>query len=201
MGKKRLQWNKYLKSYFSKLLEDNNIQNLVYEITEEMILSYIYNDSEGCDELTKKFAGYIIKEIGSEAYESRIRFSITSMIRMQKRPKISTLEITRQLANIYKEHLEFNNGFFSYAFAEKNMIEIDVYVPVWNEAYLRAVTIEMAENCYRNVAVNLLDVMVEKLLEMTIDLFNKEHAMKEKNKVNDKIKELTHLKSIIKEFS
>lgn len=201
MGKQRLQWNKYLRRYFTNLLENDNIQKLVYDITERKILSYIYQDPEGCDELTRQFAEYIIKEIGSEAYESKIRFSITAMINMQKRPKISPYELSRHLAYIYKDQLKFDGSLSESIFSNKNKkIKVEVYGETWNDAYLRAVSEELAENCYRNVAVNLLDNMVEKLLEMTIDMFNKENAIKEKNKVNDKVKTLKELKEIIADY-
>jgi len=200
LGKKRMQWNNYLRKYFAALLGDNNIQNMVYTITEGLILKYINSDPD-CDhdELTSTFAEYIVKEIGSEAYESKIRYSITAMINTEKRPHISQVEVCRHLAQMFKYHMTFKNGPFA-GFSSKKKIRIEIYSEYFNEAYLLAVAEKLSENIYRNVAVNLLDRMVEKLLEMTIDMFNKEQATRQQSKVSDKIQKLKDLKKIIDEF-
>lgn len=199
LGRKRLQWNKYLRSYFNTLLADQNIQNLVYEITESMILKYIYADIDSNDGLTRKFAEYIIKEIGSNAYESKIRFSIEAMINIEKRPTISLIEICRYLNQMYPQKFTFEGGFLEEMFSRKR-VQIELYGEAWNKAYLKAVSAKLSENIYRNVAVNLLDIMVEKLLEVTIDMFNKDNAEKEKTRIDAKIQKLKQLKAIINNF-
>lgn len=201
LGEKRLDWNKYLQRYFDSLLHDHNIQDIVYQITEDLLLKYIYEDPAGSDELTRKFAEYMIKEIGSQAYESKIRYSIEAMINTEKRPNISNVEVIRQVSKIYPEHFKYVGGLNDFWNKSKKQLEIEIYGPVWNIAYLRAVSDKLAENCYRNVAVNLLDKMIEKLLEMTIDMLNTENAIREKNKVNEKIKKLQELKATILEYS
>ena len=100
-GKHRLQWNKSLGRFFGSLLKDDKIQGIVYDITIDRVLTYIKSDPEGADELTHKFAEYIVGEIGSKAYEENIQFSITSMINTEKRPNISLI-VRAQL----KESLE-----------------------------------------------------------------------------------------------
>ena len=200
MGKKRLLWNNYLRKYFASLLSDNNIQNLVYQITEQKILEYIFKDPEGIDDLTKRFSEYIIREIGSEAYESKIKFSIQAMINTEKRPHVSLLEIVRQFTTLFPNYFRFQKGILG-RFKKNYQLELEVYSYEWNRAYLQAVSNQLADNIYRNVSVNLLDRMVEKLLEMTIDMFNKENALKEKNKVNDKIQKLKEIRSIISSFN
>lgn len=201
MGKKKLSWNRYLNRYFQNLLVDDNIENTVYEITETMILKYLHDTDHGeIDELTRKFSEYIVKEIGSEAYEEKMRFSMRSLINLEKRPHISLNEMIRELSQLYKEKLIFKGGIMEFFRGNKQKIEVEIYGEEWNYAYLRVVAEKLTENFYRNVAVNLLDQMVEKLLEMTIDMFNKENAMKEKNRVTDKINQLQELKENISKF-
>ncbi len=197
-GKKRIKWNKYLRTYFSTLLHDNKIQDLVYEITEREILDYIKNDPECNDELTQKFAEYIVKEIGGEAYNSHIKYSIETMIKTEQRPNIPLTELCRHLAQLYPEYLSFNSSVLSNMFRDNRRIKIDVYGNEWSVAYLRAIADNLAENCYRNVSVNLLDKMVQKLLEMTLDMFNKDHVAKEQNKVTEKINKLEELRTIVR---
>jgi len=201
LGKKRVQWNRQLNTYFSKLLTDDNIHTLIHNITETRLLEYIYNDPEGFDDLTKKFAEYMIKEISDEAYESKIKYSITAMLNLEKRPQVSIYEISRYIAQMYPAYFTFTGKFFEFYSRESKKLNVEVYGDEWNEAYLKVVTDNLTENCYRNVAVNLLDRMVEKLLEMTMDLFNRENALKEQNKVTDKINKLNEIKEIISSYA
>ena len=196
-GKKRLNWNKDLSKYFSKLLTDDNIHKIIYEVTHEALLEYLYNDVEQVDELTKKFAEYMVTEIGNEAYESKIKYSITAMLNIEKRPQVSMFEMTRYFAQMHPEYFTFTGNFMESFTKNRSKLKIEVYGKEWNNAYLRVVSDKLIENCYRNVAVNLLDRMVEKLLEMTIDIFNKDHALKEQNKVREKTDKLTEIRNIV----
>jgi GTP-binding protein EngB required for normal cell division len=203
LGKKRLQWNKYLNAYFSRLLSDDNIHNIVHDITEKLLLEYIYNDVEGCDDLTKKFAEYMIKEIGNSAFESKIKYSITATLNLEKRPHISIFEVIRYIAQMYPKHFTFQGRYFEWLDRTNSTqkLRVEVYSAEWNEAYLRVVGDNLTENCYRNVAVNLLDRMVEKLLELCMDLFNRENAIKEQNKINSKIIKLGEIRQIIASYT
>ena len=197
LGKKRLQWHRYLNQYFSQLLNNDTLQTIVHDTTLKLLLEYIHADPECQNELTKQFAEYMVKEISNETYESKIKYSITAMINIEKRPQVSLFEICRYLFQYYPEHFTATPSLFSYACIKK--LKIEVYSEAWNRAYLQVVSDKMAENCYRNVAVNLLDRMVEKLLEMTMDMFHKDNAIKEQNKVNDKIQKLIDLRAILNE--
>lgn len=200
-GKKRMKWNKFLNLFFSHLLIDENIQNIVYNITETEIIKYIDSDHVTTnDPLTRKFAEYLIKEIGSQVYEEKIKFSISAMINTEKRPNIDLFQVSRHICKMHPEHFTFNGNLFELFNKNNKKLKVEIYGDTWNEAYLRAVAEKLSENIYRNVAVNLLDKMVEKLLEMTIDMFNKENAIKEKDKVSDKIKVLNELKKIISHY-
>jgi len=200
-GDKQNDWNKSLLRFFNSLLKNDEILKMVYQMTEGKILEYLYDDPDGIDEMTKSFAEYIVHEIGTEAYESNIRFAIKAMINTEKRPKVPLVEVIRHLANMYPAQFNFSqisswNKFFS----SQNKLIVDVYGPEFNQAYLRAVSDTLATNIYRNVAVNLLDRMVEKLLEMTIDMFNQEAVRSQKNKVDDKILKLQELRKIIERY-
>jgi len=201
LGKKRLQWNKKLRRFFNSLLDDDHILTIVYEMTERMILDYLHNNPDGApiDEVSQKFSEYIVREIGSAAYESKIRFSIQAMINVEKRPLIPLTDVTRHLTQMYPTHFSFSGGFFE-SFQSKPKLEVDVYGDDFNEAYLRSVADKLSENIYRNVAVNLLDNMVQGLLEMTIDMFSRETVLKEKKKVNDKVNKLKETKKIIEKY-
>lgn len=200
LGKKRLQWNNYLKNYFNSLLANDNIQNMVNQITVDELTKYIQNDPESNDEITKQFAEYMVKEIGNEAYESKIKYSISAMINIEKRPLISLVEVARHLTQIYQNIFTFHGGFFEGITKNNQKLSVEIYSEPWNEAYLKAVADKLVENCYRNVAVNLLDRMVERLLEMTVDMINKKNAEKEKNKVSDKINKLNELRRTISKY-
>jgi len=206
LGKKRLNWNRYLNSYFSRLLADDNIHKIVHDVTQRLLMEYIYRDlddsaQDANNELTRKFAEYMIGVIGNEAYESNIKYAVTALINLERRPQVSLFELTRYIAQMYPEYFTFNGGFFEGLSRENKKLEIEVYGDIWNEAYLHVVGDKLSENCYRNVAVNLLDRMVEKLLEMTMDLFNKENAIREQNKINEKLIKLNEIKTILSEFS
>lgn len=201
LGKKRAQWNRYLNGYFTRLLADDNIHKIVHDVTEKLLLEYIYNDVEGSDDLTKKFAEYMIKEIGNEAYESKIKYSITAMLNIERRPQVSVFEVVRYVTQMHPNYFTFRGQLFESLSRENKKLKLEVYSDEWNEAYLRVVSDKLTENCYRNVAVNLLDRMVEKLLEMCIDMFNKENAVKEQNKVKDKTDKLIEIRNIIASYA
>jgi len=78
-------------------------------------------------------------------------------------------------------------------------VKLEIYDKDWSDAYTNVLISNLTDNCYRNVAVNLVDKMVEKLLEMTFDIFNKENALKEQNKINKKIEKLIEIKEILLE--
>jgi hypothetical protein len=200
-GKKRTLWNRYLNGYFSRLLADDNIHRIVHDVTEKLLIEYIYNDVDGADDLTKKFAEYMIKEIGNEAYESKIKYSVTAMLNIERRPQVSIFEISRYIAQLHPNYFTFHGNFFEPFSREYNRLRIEVYSEEWNEAYLKVVSDKLTENCYRNVAVNLLDRMVEKLLEMCIDMFNKENAIKEQTKVKEKTDKLVEIRNIIVSYT
>lgn len=200
LGKKRLQWNNYLKSYFNSLLANDLIQNLVHQITVDELTQYIQGDPDTNDEITKQFTEYMVRQIGNEAYQSNIKYSISAMINIEKRPLISLVEVTRHLTQLYQKHLTYPTGFFESFSKSQNKLVVEIYSEPWNEAYLKAVADKIVENCYRNVAVNLLDMMVQRLLEMTVDMVSKKNAANEKKKVSDKISKLSELKRIIAKY-
>lgn len=201
LGKKRLQWSKFLNKFFGALLIDNNIQKIVYEVTEKKLLEYIRADSDDTDGLSHKFAEYIVREIGSKTFNEIIQFSITSMINIEKRPDISLIEISRELAQMYPEHFTFTGEAFESFFRKNNKLNVEVYGEEFNEAYLRAVSSSLADKIYRTTAVCLLDKMVTALLEMTFDMFSKENVEKETNRVNEKIEKLENIKGILTKFT
>jgi Ni2+-binding GTPase involved in maturation of urease and hydrogenase len=201
LGTKRLKWIKYLKTHINNLLAKDNIQNVVHKITTEKLIEYVHNDPDGCDDATKRFAEYVIKEISNEVYGSTIKFSIGSNINIEKRPLIKLTEVSRHLTQIYPDRFTFHGGFFEGMRRNNAKLKLEVFSEPWNEAYLHAVSDNLIDNSYRNVAVNLLDSMVDKLLEHIFDMLNKNRAEKEKNKVNDKINKLNELKKIIGRYS
>lgn len=185
LGTKRKEWNKQLNTYFSKLLKDDTIHKIIKDTTLKLLLEYIYDDPECSDPMSRKFAEYMVNEIGNEAFESKIRYSITAMLNLEKRPNVSIFELLRYFVSTHPEIFKIPDSILFTPQIKK--YKLDVYGKEWIHAYSSVVIDNLAENCYRNVAVNLLDKMVEKLLEMTMDMFHKENALKEQNKVNEKI--------------
>jgi hypothetical protein len=197
---KKVRWNKYLNAYFSKLLADDTIHKIIYDITKDSLLQFINSDVIDNDEITKKFAEYMIDEISSTAFESHIKYSITAILSLEMRPDISYYELVRYIAQMYPTLFTFSGKTFELFTHENKKLKLEVYGDDWNEAYLKCVARNIANNSYRNVAVNLLDKMIRMLMEMTMDLFNKEQAIKEQKKVKEKMDKLTELRSIISSF-
>ncbi len=195
LGLKRIKWNRKLNLYFSKLLKDDTIHKIVKSVTVRLLLEFISLEAEFDNPINKKFAEYMINEIGNEAFESKIGFSITAMLNLEKRPNVSIFQILRYFVAKHPDLLKMPNSLFFTPRVHKARLEI--FSEDWIEAYSKAVIDNITDNCYRNVAVNLLDKMVEKLLEMTIDMFHKENAAKEQNKVNEKMKKLLEIKTIL----
>ena len=201
LGKERAQWNRSLGRFFDSLLKDDKIQGIVYDITISRVLQYIKSDSDlEADDLAHKFAEYIVREIGSKAYEENIQFSIKSMIMTEKRPNISQSELTRHIAQMHPEKFTFKGTFFE-LFSTRECLHVEVYGSTFNEAYIKAVASRLSDNIYRNIAVNLLDNMVRKLLEMTIELFNKDTVEKETIRVNEKLEKLRMTETILRRFT
>ena len=202
LGKNRSKWNKQLHSYFNKLLKGDNIQNIVHKITIEEIIAYIHNDADIiCDKATQRFSEYMIKQIANEVYEDKIKYSIGALISIEKRPHISLTEICRHLTQMYKEKFTFTGDFFESFTRDHTKLQIEVYGEEFNQAYLKAICDKIVENCYRNVCVNLIDKMIERLLQLSFDLMNKKNLEKEKSRVSDKVAKLNELKRIISQYA
>ena len=197
LGRKRSEWNRKLNTYFSKLLINDDIHRIIYEVTEKALLEYIYDDVEDYDEISKKFVEYMVKEIGIQAYESNIKNSITSILNLEKRPQISMFELGRYIAQMHPSFFTYKGGTFENIFHENKKLQVEIYGSEWSDAYLRVVNDNLANNIYRNIAVNLLDKMIGKIIELCMDLFNREQAVKEKNRINEKINALNKIRSII----
>ncbi|CAH6421112.1 Dynamin family GTPase [uncultured virus] len=198
LGKKKLQWNRYLNSYFDDLLTHNKIQTMVFEITEKKLIEFICSKKQ--DPLTSKFASYMIKEISDEAFTSKIKFSIDAMINTERRPNVCATELTRHLVQLFPNHFKFKGGFDDYFLKNKHRLKIEVYSEAWNIAFLRVISDKMKTNCFGNVAVILLDQMIDELLKMTINMFRQDFAKKKQSTVSDKIKKLNELKTILKQY-
>jgi len=199
LGKKRLQWNNYLNSYFDTLLSKDNIQNLVHQITVDELIKYIHHNTN--DDTSKAIAEYMIRKISDEAFQSYIKYTIGALINIEKRPLISLTEIARYLTQIYSEKFTFHGGFFENLTKNNQKLVVMVYSDPWNEAYLKAVADKIVENCYRNIAVNLLDPMIRRLLVRTVDMISKKNIEKDKAEVSEKINKLNELRKIITKYA
>lgn len=192
---KKMAWNKYLEKYFSSLQQSSVLQNQVYSITERMLLEYINNDNN--DEISKHFTEYIIRNIGQNAFEEKMRYSIGSLVNIEQRPYVSVYDVIRQIILItkspYLDYLQFYTIRRMFGRPNCNKITLTLYSDLWNRIYLMTVIDRLALNCYRIVAVNLVNKMVENLLSMVISL-NKENSQKEGEKISDKISVLNYIK-------
>lgn len=215
---KKMAWNKYLEKYFSSLQESNILQNKVYEITEKMLLEYInpddHNDSGyevlgkkesgTLDELSKHFTEYIIRNIGQTAFEDKMRYSIGCLVNIEQRPYVNIYDVIRQLIIItrspYLDYTQFYSIRRMFNKPNSNKIKLTLYSDLWNRVYLMTVIDRLALNCYRIVAVNLVNKMVENLLSMVINL-NKENSQKENDKIVEKIELLKQIKEHFVQFT
>lgn len=192
---KKIAWSKYLEKYFSSLQNNDTLQDKVYEITERMLLEYI--NSTGDDELSKHFTEYIIHTIGQTAFEEKMRYCISSLVGIEQRPYVNIYDVIRQIIIITKsQYFDFTQFYRIRRLVSSpnsNKIEIELYSDLWNQAYLITVIDRLALNCYRTVAVNLVNKMVENLLSMVINL-NKENSQRENEKILEKIQLLKQMK-------
>lgn len=195
---KKVAWNKYLEKYFSSLQNNNILQDKVYEITEGMLLEYINSSNVSCDtELSRHFTEYIIRTIGHTAFEEKMRYCISSLVNIEQRPYVNIYDVIRQIIIITKSSYFDFTQFYRIrrlvSSPNSNKIQIDLYSDLWNQAYLITIIDRLALNCYRTVAVNLVNKMVENLLSMVINL-NKENSQRENDKILDKISLLKQMK-------
>lgn len=197
LSEKRSNWNKGLITFINKLSDNDNIHKIIYEVTEKSLLEFIYDDVEHIDPIERKFSEYLIKEISNDAYQSNIKYSITAMLNIEKRPLVSLYEIIRYLAQKNPSLFTFPDTFLDRMKKNNKCMTLEIYSDEWNEAHLHVVVSNFVNNCYRNVAVNLMDKMIENLLRMIHDMFNKENTMKEKNKVEAKKKQLQEIRNIL----
>lgn len=195
LGIKKQEWIDELNSYISRLLKDETIHKIIKDNTLKLLLEYIYNDPDCNDATSRKFAEFMIHKIGNEIFESHIKYSITAMLTIEKRPIVDIHEIVRYFIATHPEFLKLPEYIF--VMPEYKKIILEIYGPEWRSAYNKVLVNNIANNCYRNVAVNLLDKMVQKLLEMTFDMFHKENASKEQIKVDEKMKTLQNIREIL----
>lgn len=200
LNNKKIAWNKYLERYFSSLQNNNILQDKVYEITEQMLLNYINgmeeNSSDSLD--SKHFTEYIVRNIGQTTFEDKMRYSISCLVNIEQRPYVNIYDIIRQVISITKsQYLDFAQFYRirrMFSSPNSNKIELVLYSDLWNQVYLMTVIDRLALNCYRIVAVNLVNKMVENLLSMVINL-NKESSQLENEKILEKISLLLETKN------
>jgi len=165
---------------------------------QKHVLNYVNEQKES--PLATRFAEFLISEISNSALEKNIKNSIRALVNMQKRPLVSSFELTRNFAQLYPKHFTYQGGMADIWNKDSRPLLIEVFGDAWNYAYLRSVANQLANDSYRNIAVNLLDKLVVKILEMTIDLFNKENVHKEKQKVNTRIETLKKLENVVQSY-
>lgn len=201
LNHKKVAWMKYLEHYFSSLQSSNTLQNKVYEITETMLLDYINSSND--DELSKHFTEYIIRNIGQTAFEEKMRYSISCLVNIEQRPYVNIYDVIKQVIAItkssYLDYSQFYKIRRMFSSPNSNKIELILYSDLWNRVYLITVINRLALNCYRIVAVNLVNKMVENLLSMVINL-NKESSLLETNKIKEKIEILQQTRTYIKQL-
>lgn len=198
-GKEKL--DELIKNFLNMLLKDSNLQNIIYETTEYMILNYVNNENE--DILSKDFSTYIIKQIGKKTFEEKIKYNIDSLITIEEIPTIDIKKILKQILLITKSQYfdfdKYNNIRKFFLPPNQNKLKIGIYSDVWNISYLKCITQNLSENCYRVVAAQLLNKMISNLLISVLNL-NKEKAIKKHEKLQDKIRNLNYAKQIFEEF-
>lgn len=201
LNHKKIAWMKYLEHYFSSLQKSNVLQDKVYEITENMLLEYINSSND--DELSKHFTEYIIRNIGQTAFEDKMRYSISCLVNIEQRPYVSIYDVIRQVIEITKSQYLDYSQFYKirrmFSSPNSNKVELILYSDLWNRVYLITVINRLALNCYRIVAVNLVNKMVENLLSMVINL-NKESSEEETSKIQEKILILEQTRNYINQI-
>lgn len=126
---------------------------------------------------------------------------ISSLLNIEKRPNINLMEMSRNLSQIYEEHFTFKKlSLIRCLFTKKYMINVDVYGPFWTKAYINTVITRFSHDCFRIIAVHLLDEMVAKLLERTFDSLDEKHNMVQEQKLTDKVNRLVDIRNIMVSF-
>lgn len=204
VGRKRQQWNRYLNEYFTALLKDDSLVELVKRTTENLLMEYIIGTnvkSTDSDDFKKRFAEYSIKKISEEAYAGDIKTSIRAVIGLERRPSISIYEVTRHLTQMYPTFFNTANHKNAFFVEYKNKMVLEIYSQMWNEAYVKAVCEKIIDNCYRGVAIYLLDPMIKKLILYCIDMRNEAFLKKEKLRLVDAEAKLMETRKIIQSFA
>jgi len=197
----RLEWHEFINKYFTNIENNADIENLIYDITERMLLEYIYEDKDINDDITKKFSEYIIKMIGSSAYEETLRFAIYTCVSSERRPSVDTVNLCKNIIKNNPEYFKFSTGFIKNFWGKKpTKVLIKIFGHEFNKAYIENAMTNIAKKCSSIVKVHLMDRMVPKAIEMLMDISNKENAMKEKSKINDKISTLKDFSVILEQY-
>lgn len=201
LGKKLMTWHNELKGNIADILE-GNIIDIIYDITSKSIIEYLVNHPDNRDAMATQFAEYMVNKVGKDVFEDKIRYSIKALVNTQKRPNVNLYELTKQMSKMYS-HPTIHIGWFDNSLSSvKNdhMIEIDVYGEAFRDAYMKCMANDLSSDIYRNVAVNLLDEMVIKMIEFAFDLNNKEEIMRQQEQITDKINDLREIRDTLSEF-
>lgn len=195
------EWHKKNKKYISSLINDDFLQNKVYEITEKMLVEYINKGVE--DESTKKFMEYMIKEIGRQSFQDKLKYSLSVIAEIEQIPYIDNSEIIKQLIKLTK-YDHFDYGLHSYIWRlfsspNKEKLSIDFYSDIWELAYLGTTIDRISLHCYRIVSLNLVSKMVQSLLIKVIEL-NRDTCIKEYDSISDKMELLVQTRSIFEKY-
>lgn len=205
-GEKRMRWNQDIRMKFNRV--HKMIPDTIYNTLEWSLLNYINREIEDDNEMTKNFARYLIEDIGREIYEDKMKFMIGSLLEIEKRPNIELFELTKALSYIYEDHLTWveyvhqKRSFFSSKpkTQPKQKIDVHIYSQEWTKAYMNTVITRFSNDCFRVIAVKLLDGMVARLLERTFDTLDEKHNERQANKVIEKVDKLKNIRNILSNF-
>jgi hypothetical protein len=197
-GRKSLKWAGYLKKFGEALLKDGYMRKIVFDTTVTSLTDYVGN-GEG-NALQNIFVEHIVKELAEKAFDEKIQFAIDSLITRQKRPKVVSYELVRQITKMYPKHFKFEGTLFESRLRENKALEIEVYGEEFNRAYVLSIAEIIADDITRSVHESFTEILSLELLRKSAKLLNKDGLKQQQQEIENKHRRLDHLDKILVHF-
>jgi hypothetical protein len=180
-------------------------QTLINIVMNE-IKNFILDSDKDTHDIAKLFFVHIFDKISERANIDELKNSINQMILREQRPHANLDDIVFQVYKLTKESIGksviMKPGFFD---VDKYPIDIELYSPVMEAAYIHSLRKKMSHDIFRMMAVNLLNPILTNTIELSLKTFKQKDFSKEEKEMNTVIgkmeEQINALDSIMKKNS
>jgi len=199
----RVEWMENLERCVNSLTDPkspNNLQTVAFRLVMNDLDDFVNSIQIGGvgastqkTQLTKEFGKFLFGNIGEQINDEYLNSSIYHLLCTEKRAKIDFRKFGHQLSQVTQGPRKFY-GWWSGV----QKCDIPVYQYQWTKAYGQMMADRATELVFGTIAVNLLDPLIFKAIQYSLNIFKGDRMAMEAQKQVKKLEELrTHRATLL----